>query len=73
MQKSNFKCRTVTHNHKGQGSKVKVTELPYLTFPVIVLNKTIPELVMRQCFELIQWLYLYHVERQICLILDLLK
>ena len=57
VQKSNFKCRIVTII-KVKGQRSKVTELPYLTFPVIVLNKTIPELVKRHCFELIQWLYL---------------
>ena len=37
VQKSKFKCKIVIII-KVKRSKVKVIELPYLTFPVIVLN-----------------------------------
>ena len=50
MQKSSFNGKIVIII-KVKRSKVKVIELPYFTFPVIVLNNKIPELVVRQCFE----------------------
>ena len=40
VQKSKLKCKTVI-TIKAKRSKVNVIKLPYLTFPVIVLNNVV--------------------------------